>query len=78
MLFEMYNEPNPEQPSVPEWYWQLTKICGNIVIAKSAVSFKTKEECEANILLVTLTDHTTPIVQCHAKPDGLLKHMKFV
>jgi uncharacterized protein YegP (UPF0339 family) len=74
MQFEIYNEPRAEHISVPEWRWRLIKIVGNVVIANSAESFKSKLDCEANIHLVMLTDYSTPILQrAEEVKSGLVK-----
>ncbi len=70
MMYEVYNQLNPEAPNELEWYWRLIKVAGNIPIAYSARSFKTKKECEANIQLVMMADYTTPVILMHHSPSS--------
>lgn len=63
MMFEVYKSSKPANPSVDEWSWRLVKISSNKEIASSSETFSTREECEASIHIVMLTDYSTPVIK---------------
>ena len=73
MIFEMYNDPKPENPRVENWQWQLTKLSNQTVIAKSNKGYEDIEECKKSIHLIMLTDYKTPISEVKTRRDLLGK-----
>jgi len=62
MRYEIYESSKIEKKAATEWRWRLAKITNNRVIAYSADSFKSKEDCQNDIYLVMVADYKTPVV----------------